>query len=181
MKRIRSTPVFPGLLAILALLLAACGGGTDSGAQATTLPPSTSGSPSTAAVDHTVISASSDVGTILADAEGRTLYLFKNDNQGDSTCYDTCADNWPALTGTAGAGQGADSSMLGSTTRTDGTTQVTYNGWPVYYFSGDSQPGDINGQGIGDVWYAMGADGKATGDKNAAASSTTAAANLGGY
>lgn len=181
MRRIRSTSAIPGLVAVLALLVAACGGGTDSGAQATTQPPSTSASPGTAAAEQTVSTASSDLGTILTDADGRTLYLFENDNQGDSTCYDSCADNWPALTGTAQAGQGADGSMLGTTTRTDGTTQVTYNGWPLYYFSGDSQPGDINGQGIGDVWYAMGADGNATGDEDAAASSTTSASNLGGY
>ncbi len=179
MRRIGLKPAFSALLVVTALLIAGCGGGTDSGNQAITQPPPSSSSPSPAP-DHTLTASGSDLGTILTDANGRTLYLFENDHQSDSTCYDTCADNWPALTGTAAAGQGVDASMLGTTTRTDGTTQVTYNGWAVYYFSGDSQPGDTNGQGIGDVWYAMGADGKATGGQNAA-STTSAASNLGGY
>jgi predicted lipoprotein with Yx(FWY)xxD motif len=179
MRRIRSKPAVPTLFLGVALLIAGCGGTQGSASQATTQPPVTSSSSGAPAANILTV-ADSDLGTILTDADGRTLYLFENDHQAQSTCYETCADNWPALTGTATAGQGVDASMLGTTTRTDGTKQVTYNGWPLYHYSGDERPGDTNGQGIGGVWYAMGADGNASGGQGAA-SSTTAANNLGGY
>ncbi len=104
--------------------------------------------------------ASSDLGDILVDDEGNTLYLFLNDEQGESTCYDDCAENWPALAGPAEAGEGADESLLGTVERDDGTQQVTYNDWPLYYFAGDAQAGDVNGQGVGDVWFAVTPDGE---------------------
>jgi predicted lipoprotein with Yx(FWY)xxD motif len=89
------------------------------------------------------------------------LYLFTPDNQGEPTCYDTCADNWPALEGAALAGDGVDESLLGTTTRTDGSIQATYNGWPLYYFAGDPAAGDTNGQGLNDVWWVIDATGNA--------------------
>jgi predicted lipoprotein with Yx(FWY)xxD motif len=110
----------------------------------------------------TVATADSDLGTILVDGEGNTLYLFMPDAQGAPTCVDdTCAPTWPALAGPASAGQGADDSLLATANRPDGSAQVTYNGWPLYRFSGDSAPGDTNGQGFGDIWFAVGADGNA--------------------
>jgi predicted lipoprotein with Yx(FWY)xxD motif len=99
--------------------------------------------------------ASTDLGEILVDGEGNTLYLFTPDAQGDSTCYDDCEVNWPPLADGAEAGSGLDAGLLGSTTRTDGSSQVTYNGWPLYYFAGDTAPGDTNGQGINDVWFVV--------------------------
>lgn len=99
--------------------------------------------------------AESDLGEILVDADGNTLYLFTPDAQGESTCYDSCADNWPAYEGPVEAGEGADAALIGTTTRDDGTEQVTYNGWPLYYFAADSAPGDTNGQGINDVWFVV--------------------------
>jgi predicted lipoprotein with Yx(FWY)xxD motif len=89
------------------------------------------------------------------------LYLFVPDNQGDSTCYDACAGNWPPLTGDVTAGAGVDASLLGTTTRTDGTVQATYNGWPLYYFAADTRPGDTNGQGINEIWYVISPEGSA--------------------
>ena len=99
--------------------------------------------------------ASSGLGDILTDADGNTLYLFTPDNQGAPTCNDDCADAWPPLAGEPLAGSGADGSLVGTISRQDGTTQTTYNGWPLYYFSGDSAAGDTNGQGVGDVWFAI--------------------------
>jgi predicted lipoprotein with Yx(FWY)xxD motif len=95
------------------------------------------------------------------DAGGRTLYLFQQDTGTTSTCSGDCATTWPALTtdGAPTAGDGAQASLLGTTARDDGTTQVTYAGHPLYLFSGDAAPGDTNGQGIGGVWFASTPDG----------------------
>ena len=91
--------------------------------------------------------AESDLGTILVDGEGLTLYLFMPDAQGPSTCEGDCLAAWPALVGPATAGEGVDESLLATATRADdGSEQVTYNGWPLYYFAQDSAPGDVNGQ-----------------------------------
>jgi uncharacterized protein (TIGR02246 family) len=106
-------------------------------------------------------------GEYLTDGEGRALYLFLNDEQGESTCYDQCAQNWPPLLTTedAEAGEGVDSDLLGTTERDDGTTQVTYNDWPLYYFAADEDPGDVEGQGRGDVWYLVSPEGEAIEDE----------------
>lgn len=120
---------------------------------------------SAAAGAATVEVANSDLGDILVDGEGMTLYVFENDTDENSTCYDDCEANWPPLTGEPTAGEGADESLLGTSEREDGTTQVTYAGQPVYYFAGDQSAGDTNGQGVGDLWWVVGADGEAiTGD-----------------
>ena len=102
-----------------------------------------------------------DLGSVLADGDGFTLYIFKPDAQGDSTCYDQCADNWPFTPEVSDVGDGLDASLLGTTERTTGETQATYNGWPLYTFGGDPGPGLTNGQGIGDSWYVIDATGTA--------------------
>lgn len=101
-------------------------------------------------------------GDVLVDREGRTLYMFDNDGGGAPTCYDDCASNWPPLLSEGGvsAGEGADESLLGEVERDDGTTQVTYASHPLYYFSGDGAAGDVAGQGVGDVWWVLSADGE---------------------
>ena len=107
--------------------------------------------------------ATSDLGDILVDAGGNTLYLFVPDAQGDSTCYDQCEENWPVVPELATVGEGLDAALLGSTERTDGTIQATYNGWPLYRFANDTGPGDAAGQGVNDVWYVIDAAGDAIG------------------
>jgi predicted lipoprotein with Yx(FWY)xxD motif len=107
-----------------------------------------------------------DLGTVLVNSNGMTLYLFEADTGSTSTCTGECAGIWPALT-TTGAPtgtMGASSSKLGTTTRDDGTTQVTYNGHPVYLYSGDTAAGQANGEGInhfGGLWYAVSTAGTA--------------------
>jgi predicted lipoprotein with Yx(FWY)xxD motif len=137
-------------------------------APSSTTAPSTDGSTATSAATGSAQAAGlqlsdTDLGSILADGEGRTLYLFMPDGQGDSTCYDQCETNWPPLQEVSAVGDGLDDSLLGTTKRKDGTTQATYNGWPLYHFAADSAPGDTKGQGISDVWYVVDADGKAVG------------------
>lgn len=111
------------------------------------------------------VSDTTDFGSILVDGEGMSLYLFTNDtqNSGASTCYDDCAVEWPPLTtdGDPTAGEGADASLLGTITRDDGTMQVTYNGWPLYYFHEDAAAGDTNGQDVGGVWFLVSPAGEA--------------------
>lgn len=109
------------------------------------------------------------LGSVLVDGKGMTLYLFVPDKQlATSTCYGACAQAWPPLLLPGGvtsplAGPGAQSSLLGTTHRSDGTTQVTYNKWPLYLWVGDSQPGQATGQGInnlGGLWYVLSPDGQ---------------------
>jgi predicted lipoprotein with Yx(FWY)xxD motif len=118
---------------------------------------------------------SSDLGDILVDGEGMTLYVFDNDTDENSTCYDDCEANWPPLTGEVTAGDGVDQSLLGTSEREDGTTQVTYAGKPLYYFAGDQAAGDTNGQAVGDIWWVVGPDGEKIQDAAASGSGDGAA------
>jgi predicted lipoprotein with Yx(FWY)xxD motif len=115
-----------------------------------------------AAEGATIAVADSDLGSILVDGQGNTLYLFTSDTQGEATtCTDGCAAAWPALTGTVTAGDGVDESLIGTVANADGTEQATYNGWPLYYYAQDSGPGDTTGQGVGGVWWVVDGEGNA--------------------
>jgi predicted lipoprotein with Yx(FWY)xxD motif len=111
--------------------------------------------------DATVLVAASDLGEVLSDADGNTIYLFANDTEGVSTCSGDCLANWPAVEADDEpvAGEGVDAE-LGTIERDDGTVQLTVNGFPAYYFAGDEGAGDTNGQGVGGVWWVVGADGE---------------------
>ncbi len=106
--------------------------------------------------------ASTSLGEVLVDGQGMTLYMFDPDAQGESTCYEQCATAWPPLVGEdePTLGEGLDESLVGSVERTDGTTQVTYNDWPLYYWQNDAAPGDVTGQAVNEVWWVLGADGE---------------------
>jgi predicted lipoprotein with Yx(FWY)xxD motif len=106
---------------------------------------------------------STEHGEVLVDGAGMALYLFLPDEQEESTCLDQCAATWPPLEEASGVGDGLDQGLLGTTQRTDGTVQATYNGWPLYHFTSDSEPGDAAGQGVGDVWYLVDASGEPVG------------------
>jgi|SoimicmetaTmtLAA_FD_contig_91_5005_length_893_multi_2_in_0_out_0_2 predicted lipoprotein with Yx(FWY)xxD motif len=140
--------------AALVLAMAACsktssstvaGGGGSSSTSATTVQ----------------LGTSATLGQVLTNSSGRTLYLFEQDSGTTSACTGTCASTWPALTvtGQPTAASGLTASMLGTAMRADGSTQVTYNGHPLYVYSGDSAPGQTNGEGISGVWFAVGASG----------------------
>jgi len=124
--------------------------------------PNTGSTPAAASGPVTVMLANnSSLGSILADSNDRTLYIFTKDTKDTSNCYDKCAQAWPPLlsssqvtvTGTL------DGSLLGSTQRKDGTTQVTFNHWPLYYYAADQNAGDTNGQAVGNVWWVLSGEG----------------------
>lgn len=153
------------IVAAAAVAVAGCGSGSDSSQSGTYGKSSSTASGPTSAQDHAAVELSSTkLGDILVDGDGRTLYLFEADKGTTSTCDGECAVAWPPLTttGKPTAGDGVAASKLGTTKRSDGTTEVTYNGHPLYFYAGDSAPGDTNGQGIdgfGAEWYVLSAAG----------------------
>jgi predicted lipoprotein with Yx(FWY)xxD motif len=107
-----------------------------------------------------VMTAQNPLGTILTDARGRALYLFVADTGTTSTCTGDCAKEWPPLTTTGApvAGAGVNPALLSTSPRPDGTTQLTYNGHPLYYYDDDKGPGTTEGQGEnkwGANWYVL--------------------------
>lgn len=143
-----------------------------------------SGSATTGGGAAVVKTANSSLGQILVDGSGRTLYMFKHDTGTTPTCTGSCASTWPpeTTTGKAQAG-GVSASMLGATTRPDGTSQVTFDGHPLYYFSGDSKAGDVNGQGVQGIWFAVSPSGSAitTTHTPSTGGTTSTGGNGGGY
>jgi len=105
------------------------------------------------------------LGTFITDGTGKTLYMFTpDDGQAAPTCNDQCAASWPALTASAASdvtvGDGLDQSKIKLEARADGTQQVVYGDYPLYYFAKDSAAGQTNGQGVGSKWYVVGNDGE---------------------
>jgi predicted lipoprotein with Yx(FWY)xxD motif len=176
------------LLALVALaavgaLAAGCGngsgsGGYGSGGSGGTASPAGSGGSGVALVT----AASSKLGMVLVDGGGRTLYLFEKDQPNQSACAGACAAAWPVdpSSGTPKAGSGVTASLVGTIKRGDGSTQVTYNHHPLYYYSGDSQPGQHNGQGLnafGAAWFMVAPGGGAV----SGGATATTGSGYGGY
>jgi predicted lipoprotein with Yx(FWY)xxD motif len=166
-----------------AVLVAACSsaGSSSAGAAASGAPSGSSSSSSSAnASDATVIkTASSSAGTFLTNGSGRAMYLWVKDTGDMSNCNGACAGAWPPVTTTSSvtASGGAKASDLGTITRSDGAKQVTYDGHPLYYFSGDSGPGTATGQGsdgFGAKWWLVAPTGS---DVTASVSSFTPGAS----
>ena len=114
----------------------------------------------------TVSLGKTELGRVLVNSKGHTLYLFKKDKHGKSTCSGSCAQFWPPLLahGKASLGPGVKRSMLGTTRRSDGTRQLTYNHHPLYTFALDKHSGQTKGQGLfefGAKWYAVSGSGNA--------------------
>jgi predicted lipoprotein with Yx(FWY)xxD motif len=175
---VRRRATFLGVGVLAVVLLAGCSsGGTSPSAARTT----TTTSPTTTSTTSTNTTSSGPapvyqvntgsvpgLGTVLVDGQGFTLYVFEPDNQsGTSKCYGECAKAWPPLVLPSGvnqapAGPGVRAALLGTTKRTDGTVQVTYNKWPLYTWVIDSGPGMATGQDLnnnGGKWYVIAPDG----------------------
>lgn len=175
----KTYPVIAILALLAALAVAGCGGSSDSssssesaygsseeGAGATNASSQEGGGAATLAIKD----LGGDVGSVLVDSKGFTLYYFEKDKQGGkSTCYGACASGWPPLT-TEGGPEGmsvVQASKLGTTERNDGTMQVTYAGWPLYTFVEDKKPGEDNGTDVkafGASWYPLHANGQKAGE-----------------
>ena len=142
------------VLVAAALLAAACGSSSGSGGgSGTSSSPASSGS----ALKTTQISGV----TVLTNAQGFTLYWFVPDTSTKSNCNGSCAQIWPPVKGPAAAGSGV-TGKLGTITRSDGSTQATYGGHPLYTYTADTAPGQANGNGInasGGVWHEVTASG----------------------
>jgi predicted lipoprotein with Yx(FWY)xxD motif len=156
----RSITLLAGATGLLlgALAVAGCGSGGGSNAKSPSPPKTANGQSATVGV------ANENVGKILVDSRGRTLYLFKRDSGMKSTCTGACAVEWPPLraTGKPTVGDGANASIVATSARSDGKAQVTYNGHPLYLFSADQKAGDTNGQGVnafGGLWYVLSSSG----------------------
>jgi len=170
-----------GALGAAALVAACSSGGTSStGATASGTPAGASSSSGGSTSGGTVIeTASSSAGTVLTNGSGRAVYLWAKDTGNTSNCNGACAGAWPPVTttGSATASGGAKASDLGTISRSDGSKQVTYDGHPLYYFSGDSGPGTASGQGsdgFGAKWWLVAPTGS---DVTASVSSFTAGAS----
>jgi predicted lipoprotein with Yx(FWY)xxD motif len=159
--------------AAAAALAAGCGGSSTAtpagnASHPASHPASHAASPSASSPGGTAVSlhsVSGIPGQVLVGPNGRTLYLFEADKNGKSACSGACAQAWPpeTVTGTPKAQAGAKQSMLGTTKRSDGTTQVTYDGHPLYYYAGDTAAGSAHGEGLkqfGAEWYVVSASGK---------------------
>ena len=157
MTRTRSITLLASATALVlaALTVAGCGSSGGTNASGSSAPPKTANGQSA-----TVGVTTENLGTILVDSKGRTLYLFQSDSGTKSACTGACAIDWPPLraTGKPTIGVGATASSVATSARSDGKPQVTYNGHPLYRFSGDQKPGDTNGEGVnafGGLWYAL--------------------------
>jgi len=180
----RGTYAF-ALLALLAVVVAGCGGGGSSTSTSTSesessAKESASSESSTGSENKSASSESSggsaavmslghtNVGMVLVDSNGMTVYDFHKDKGTTSSCYGTCEQAWPPVT-TAGeptVGNGASASKLGTTKRKDGTMQVTYAGHPLYTFVEDKEPGEAHGNdtsAFGAQWYALKGNGEEAG------------------
>ena len=164
-------------------LLAACGSSNSSSSTtaAAATPASSGGSGDTVSV------ADSGLGKILTDGNGMTIYVFGKDTSGTaSACSGDCASEWPPVTAQnkPSAGSGIDASKLTTFKRSDGTTQVALNGHPLYTFTGDSSPGDTNGNGLDDfggIWNAATSAGDPVAGSSSSSSNTSTSSSSGGY
>lgn len=184
-----TTRTLPLVLA-LGLFLAACGE-DESPAETATDPPETAeeepseppaetqeetaeepaATPDEAATDEDVdlAVAETDLGEILVDGDGMTLYLFTEDPPDESVCVDDCLAAWPPLLvdGEPQLGDGVDPDLVATITREDdGSTQITYDGAPLYTWASDTEPGDVTGQDVQGVWFVVAPDGTAVMDED---------------
>lgn len=174
--KIQRFAVFAFAALALGIAAAGCGGSSSSSATPASGTNASSGSSSSSgaygygggggsssASAVSLKAVSSPLGSILVDQDGKTLYLFEADSQNKSNCSGGCLNLWPPVmaNGKATAGSGVTAGMIGTAT---GSSQVTYAGHPLYWFSGDTKAGDTNGEGLDDFggeWYAISPAGKA--------------------
>lgn len=169
--RTRTTMWSAAVVTLAGLLLAGCGsGGSYGGGGSSSTPPAGAG---------TVATGRTDAGTVLVNGSRRTLYVFAADRRGHSACTGACLQYWPPVTVSGTPRHAAAvSAELGTLRRSDGATQLTVNGFPVYTYSGDTAPGQASGQGnnrFGGLWWAVSPSGASVKD------TATTGGGRGGY
>ena len=151
------------VLSALTVATAACSGDPEPDTAAEAAAPAATTAPVVDDVTTIDVAAgTSELGEMLIGPNGLTLYAFTNDVNAISACYGTCADAWPPVIVDADwtAGPGLDFGIFATTVREDGQRQLVAGQWPLYYFAGDTSPGDVKGQSSGDVWFAVDLDGR---------------------
>lgn len=163
----RPALVLLALLLALLLAVAACRddetapvptAGDDTSSSTTLRAPSTSRG-TIPPFEEVAVELSAD-GTHLVDGQGRAVYRFMLDTDRTPTCLEACAEAWPPFLGDPVPGPGVDPALVGNGERPDGSIQVTYGGFPLYFYSGDAFPGATEGHGFNDVWFLVGPDGE---------------------
>ena len=161
MRRLLAVILPLAAVALVAVVVAGCGGSSSGTAGGGSAYGNAKAAPNTAT--GTVGTRETKLGRVLVDASGRTLYLFEKDQGATSSCNGACASIWPPLTaGKAKAGTGVTAADLGTTKRSDGKSEITYAGHPLYTYAGDQKPGEVAGQGLdqfGAEWYVLAPDG----------------------
>ena len=180
--------LFGGLALGAAVAVAACGSSSGTAASPANIAPAGASSAAAATVSTKSVP---DVGTVLVNAQGQTLYLLTSERGGKITCTASngCTQAWPEITLPRGmtaatAGSGVHSSLLGTVTDASGHREVTYNHWPLYTFSGDPGPGVAKGQGLtsfGGTWYVLNASGNPVTSSQAQPGSSSSAGGGYGY
>lgn len=170
-----------GAVALALLVLAGCGSSSYGGSSAGTSSSAASSSSSASTANAELKTAHTSLGTVVVDSDGRTVYVFDKDSPGagTSSCTAACLAKWPPVVAKSGKPTVSGvSGQLGTITRDDGTKQVTLAGMPLYLYSGDSHAGDVTGQAVGGVWWAVSPSGaKITG----APASSSSSSYSGGY
>ena len=153
------------------LTLSACGSGSSSSSAGTQTQPSTTPASNSGGL-HV---ATTSLGKVVVDAQGRTVYMLTADHSGHSSCSSACLTYWPPVAPGKASGLSA---KVGATATTTGGQTATVGSWPVYTYVGDQKPGDVTGEGIanfGGVWYAVSPNGtpvKAGGSSSSSSSSS---------
>ncbi|KQR16109.1 hypothetical protein [Cellulomonas sp. Leaf334] len=163
----RRTILYSITALVAAATLTACGGGSDdetpeSTGETTSAEESPAEESPAEEMSTDLATAESSLGTIVVDGDGMTAYYFSNDvkDSGTSTCSGDCLTAWPPITTESDTPtvEGV-TGEVGTITGTDGSTQITIDGRPIYTFAQDTAPGDVNGQGVNDVWWVVAPDG----------------------
>jgi predicted lipoprotein with Yx(FWY)xxD motif len=156
----RTTSILSAALTVGVVVLGGCGSDDDgnAGAAGESSPEASSSAP---AEEPVLAAADSDLGEIVVDGEGMTVYVFDKDTgSGQSACSGDCLTKWPAVVAESDSpAVDGVTGEVGTITRDDGTKQVTLGGMPLYLSAGDAKAGDVTGQGVGGVWWVVSADG----------------------
>lgn len=163
MSRTRTAILVAGAAAGL-ITLSACSGGSYGSGAAPANQPQTNQEVSQAGGVALAVAQVGNLGQVVTDQNGLTLYRFDKDKAkpSASNCNNACATTWPPALGDPASVQlqGVDSTLVGAVTRADGTKQLTLNGWPLYTYAKDTAAGEAKGQGVGKTWFAVTPQGK---------------------